>query len=96
MAYTLKRKPSNRSAHWSSDKLAALNRTTCPYTSRLNQVENRFASIQHDAIAGGMLSSVKDLGRTLTRYFRQHNKKPTPIQWKYDDPPGRIRPGPFQ
>ncbi|MFS8975915.1 hypothetical protein PO002_15640 [Cupriavidus necator] len=43
-----------------------------------------------------MLSSVKDLGRTLTRYFRQHNKKPTPIHWKYDDPPGRIRPGPFQ
>jgi hypothetical protein len=66
------------------------------HTSWPNQVENWFARIQHDVIARGIFTTVKDLDRKLMRYIREHNKNPNPIKWKYDDPSRRIRPVPFQ
>ncbi|MCW5259634.1 hypothetical protein D5045_04905 [Verminephrobacter eiseniae] len=39
----------------------------------------------------GFGTSVKDLGRKLMRYIREHNKNPKPISRKYDDPSRRIR-----
>jgi hypothetical protein len=42
-----------------------------------------------------ILTSVKDLGRKLMRYIREHNKDPKPVKWKYDDPSRRIRPVPI-
>ncbi|MCW8223307.1 IS630 family transposase, partial [Verminephrobacter eiseniae] len=44
-----------------------------------------------DVITRGVFTSVKDLGRKLMRYIREHNKNPKPIKWKYDDPSRRIR-----
>ncbi|MCP3721007.1 IS630 family transposase [Paraburkholderia sp. CNPSo 3281] len=69
---------------------------TPTYTSWLNQVENWFSRIQRDVIARGIFTTVKDLERKLMRYIREHNKNPTPIKWKHDDPSRRIRPVPFQ
>ena len=64
---------------------------TPTYSSWLNQVENWFSRIQRDVITRGIFTSVKDLGRKLMRYIRDHNKDPKPIKWKYDDPARRIR-----
>src|SRR6218665_3972048 len=64
---------------------------TPTYSSWLNQVENWFSRIQRDVITRGVFTSVKDLGRKLMRYIREHNKNPKPIKWKYDDPSRRIR-----
>ncbi|MCW5232220.1 IS630 family transposase [Verminephrobacter eiseniae] len=66
---------------------AALNTTT---------VENWFSRIQRDVITRGVFTSVKDLGRKLMRYIREHNKNPKPIKWKYDDPSRCIRQGLIQ
>ena len=68
---------------------------TPTYSSWLNQVENWFSRIQRDVISRGIFTSVKDLGRKLMRYIREHNKDPRPITWKYDDPWRRIRPVPI-
>ena len=68
---------------------------TPTYSSWLNQVENWFSRIQRDVISRGIFTSVKDLGRKLMRYIREHNKDPKPIKWKYDDPSRRIRPVPI-
>ena len=67
---------------------------TPTYSSWLNQVENWFSRIQRDVISRGIFTSVKDLGKKLMRYIREHNKDPRPIKWKYDDPSRRIRPVP--
>src|SRR6218665_2847544 len=64
---------------------------TLTYSSWLNQVQNWFSRIQRDVITRGVFTSVKDLGRKLMRYIREHNKNPKPIKWKYDDPSRRIR-----
>jgi hypothetical protein len=64
--------------------------------SWLNQVENWFSRIQRDVIARGIFTSVKDLDRKLMRYIQEHNKRPKPIKWTYDDPSRRIRPVPVQ
>ena len=68
---------------------------TPTYSSWLNQVENWFSRIQRDVISRGVFTSVKDLGRKLMRYIREHNKDPKPIKWKYNDPSRRIRPVPI-
>ncbi len=64
---------------------------TPTYSSWLNQVENWFSRIQRDVISRGIFTSVRDLGKKLMRYIREHNKDPKPIKWKYDDPSRRIR-----
>ncbi|MCW5230231.1 IS630 family transposase [Verminephrobacter eiseniae] len=64
---------------------------TPTYSSWLNQVENWFSRIQRDVITRGVFTSVKDLGRKLMRYIREHHKNPKPIKWEYDDPSRRIR-----
>ena len=64
--------------------------STPTYHSWLNQVENWFSRIQRDVISRGIFTSVRDLGRKLMRYIREHNKDPKPIKWKYNDPSQRI------
>jgi transposase len=64
--------------------------STPTYPSWLNQVENWFSRIQRDVISRGIFTSVRDLGRKLMRYIREHNKDPKPIKWKYNDPSQRI------
>ena len=66
-------------------------RQTPTYSSWLNQVENWFSRIQHDVIARGVFTTVKDLDKKLMRYIRQYNKCPKPIKWKYNNPNKRIR-----
>jgi len=63
---------------------------TPPYSSWLNQVENRFARIQRDVINRGIFTLVKDLGKKLMRYIREDSKDPQPIKWKYDNPQRRY------
>ena len=48
---------------------------TPTYSSWLNQVENWFSRIQRDVISRGIFTSVKDLGKKLMRYIREHNKR---------------------
>ena len=67
---------------------------TPTYSSWLNQVENWFSRIQREVITRSIFTSVKDLGRKLMRYIREHNKNPKPVKWKYDDPSRRICPVP--
>jgi len=50
------------------------------YSSWLHQVELWFAKIERDVIARSILTSVKDLGRNLMRYIRQHNQHATPFK----------------
>ena len=69
---------------------------TPTYSSWLNQVENWFSRIQRDVITRGVFTSVKDLGKKLMRYIREHNKDPRPFKWKYDKPSQRIREVPSQ
>ena len=58
--------------------------------------ENWFSHLQRDLISRGIFTSVKDLGKKLMRYIREHNKDPKPIKWMYDDPSRLIRPVPIQ
>jgi transposase len=66
--------------------------STPTYSSWLNQVENWFAKIEREVIAGGVVTSVTDLARKLMRYIRHYNRAPKPIKWTYRDPNHRIYP----
>jgi hypothetical protein len=65
---------------------------TPPYSSWLNQVELRFATIERDVIARSVFTFVSDLRRKLMRYIRQYNKAPKTVKWRYRDPTRRITP----
>jgi len=64
---------------------------TPTYSSRLNQVEIRFAKIERDVIARGVFTSVPDLARKLRRYINAYSPNAQPIRWKYSDVTHRIR-----
>jgi transposase len=58
---------------------------TPTYSSWLNQVKLRFAKIERDVIARGVVTSVPDLKRKLMRYIRHYNTQPKPVKWLLPD-----------
>ncbi len=64
---------------------------TPTHSSWLNQAENWFSCIQHDAITLRRFTSTKNLDNKLMRYICRYNKTARALEWKHADPRRRIR-----
>jgi hypothetical protein len=60
------------------------------HSSWINEVELWFVKIEHDVIARGVFTSVKDLAKKLMRYIRHYNTARKIVKWKYSNPFRRI------